>query len=204
MYDDDISSGSHILGRVSAIQSAKQKAAELVLGKRTTTIKAPLGCLFHRHPPPGQPVFQIVDEVRFTVLVLSIVGSICVISFLVADFIAERVSFHQIYTQDSHGVAIIVGGVFSLTAVILSFYQIYSHKRHYTHPPSQKLVIRILWMVPIYAISAWLSLTFLDWSSYIDFVRGVYEAYVIYSFMILLTKYLGGHNGVVEWSEEEI
>ena len=30
-------------------------------------------------------------------------------------------------------------------------------------------------------------------------MRGVYEAFVIYTFMILLTKYLGGHNGVVEW-----
>lgn len=102
--------------------------------------------------------------------------------------------------SSGHGVAVLIGGIFSILACVLSGIQIRQHKRNWTHPPSQRHVVRILYMVPIYAISAWGSLTFLNLSSYIDFVRGVYEAFVIYTFMILLTKYLGGHNGVVEVS----
>lgn len=119
--------------------------------------------------------------------------------FLIADFGLGRVNLSKITDEAGHGVAVIVGGVFASLACILSYIQVKAHRAHWTHPPSQRLVVRILYMVPIYACSAWGSLTFLDLSSYIDFIRGVYEAFVIYTFMILLTKYLGGHSGVVEW-----
>lgn len=57
-------------------------------------------------------------------------------------------------------------------------------------------IIRIVLMCPIYAWASWLSLYFLELSVYIDFVRVCYEAYVIYSFLLLLTKYLGGRDSV--------
>jgi hypothetical protein len=46
-------------------------------------------------------------------------------------------------------------------------------------------------MCPIYAWASWCSLMWLHYAVYIDFVRVCYEAYVIYSFLLLLTKYLG-------------
>jgi hypothetical protein len=53
-------------------------------------------------------------------------------------------------------------------------------------------------MCPIYAWASWFSLWFLHYGVYLDFVRVCYEAYVIYSFLILLTKYLGGKSGALK------
>jgi len=145
----------------------------------------------------------INDEVRMTVWILLIVGSLCGFAFFVADvrntsFDTGSLRLHE------RIVAISIGGVFSFLATVLSIIQIRAHYRNWVHPPSQRCVVRILMMVPVYSISAWLSLVFLQYSLYIDFVRMCYEAFVIYTFMILLTKYLGGHNGVVEWMKTKV
>lgn len=51
-------------------------------------------------------------------------------------------------------------------------------------------VFRILWMVPIYAVNAWIGLEFPEQSIYVDSLRECYEAYVIYNFMKYLLNYL--------------
>jgi len=200
--DDDFdartgSAGSHILASVSKVRvEAKARTLPIVVARG----KKPLwGFTYTSNPKPGEDKFAIVDEVRFSLLCLIIFGSVCVFGFLLADMGQNHVQVRDILSSWAHGLAVLIGGIFSMLACVLSFIQIRSHKRNWTHPPSQKHVVRILYMVPIYAISAWGSLTFLNLSAYIDFVRGVYEAYVIWTFMLLLTKYLGGHNGVVEW-----
>lgn len=52
------------------------------------------------------------------------------------------------------------------------------------------ILFRILWMVPIYAVNAWLGLEFPEQSIYMDSMRECYEAYVIYNFMKFLLNYL--------------
>ncbi|GAB4823802.1 hypothetical protein N2152v2_010848 [Parachlorella kessleri] len=64
------------------------------------------------------------------------------------------------------------------------------HLEHYNRPKLQIRVIRILWMVPIYAVDSWLSLRFKEARFYIDPVRECYEAYVIYNFFMYLVAYL--------------
>jgi hypothetical protein len=140
---------------------------------------------------------SVEDEVRLTVTILFFALAVIALAFFVADFALHDVTLAEIYNLYAHQAAVIISGIFSFLATWLSWRLIQGHKAHYVHPSSQKHVIDILWMVPVYAVSAWLSLIFVHISSYIDFVRGVYEAYVIYSFMLLLTKYLGGHRGVV-------
>ena len=140
----------------------------------------------------------INDEVRMTVWILLIVGSLAGFGFFVADVRSTSFDTGSLRLHE-RVVAISIGGVFAFLATVLSIIQIRAHYRNWVHPPSQRCVVRILMMVPVYSISAWLSLVFLQYSLYIDFVRMCYEAFVIYTFMILLTKYLGGHNGVVEW-----
>jgi hypothetical protein len=53
-------------------------------------------------------------------------------------------------------------------------------------------------MVPVYALASLLGLISLaegaGWSLYIDFIRVGWEAYVIFSFLLLLSSYLGGHE----------
>jgi hypothetical protein len=56
----------------------------------------------------------------------------------------------------------------------------------------------IIAMVPVYAMTSWLSLLFFSSAIYMEFVQSCFEAYVIYCFLMLLTKYLGGHRGVEE------
>ncbi|XP_011568372.2 transmembrane protein 184C [Plutella xylostella] len=84
----------------------------------------------------------------------------------------------------------LVGGAFVLLALPISIWQIIQHIVHYTKPSLQKHIIRILWMVPIYALNAWIGLMFPEQSIYFDALRECYEAYVIYNFMKYLLNYL--------------
>ncbi|KAI5733833.1 hypothetical protein M8J76_016556 [Diaphorina citri] len=83
-----------------------------------------------------------------------------------------------------------IAGVFVLMAVPISVWEIVMHTLHYTKPKLQKYIIRILWMVPIYAMNAYLGLVYPDVSIYLDSLRECYEAYVIYNFMKYLKNYL--------------
>uniref|UniRef100_A0A1A9WHJ7 Transmembrane protein 184C n=1 Tax=Glossina brevipalpis TaxID=37001 RepID=A0A1A9WHJ7_9MUSC len=85
---------------------------------------------------------------------------------------------------------ILIGGLFVLSAVPVSIFHIIQHVIHFTKPILQKHIIRILWMVPIYALNAWLGLLFPKHSIYVDSLRECYEAYVIYNFMVYLLHYL--------------
>ncbi|KAL3935968.1 MAG: hypothetical protein SGARI_002754 [Bacillariaceae sp.] len=64
-------------------------------------------------------------------------------------------------------------------------------------PGVQKYVVRILFMVPVYAIQSWLSLRFHHARIYIDTIRDLYEAYVIASFVYYLIELLGGEESLV-------
>eukprot|EP00199_Chlamydomonas_sp_CCMP681_P000604 CAMPEP_0119112536 /NCGR_PEP_ID=MMETSP1180-20130426/40661_1 /TAXON_ID=3052 ORGANISM="Chlamydomonas cf sp, Strain CCMP681" /NCGR_SAMPLE_ID=MMETSP1180 /ASSEMBLY_ACC=CAM_ASM_000741 /LENGTH=467 /DNA_ID=CAMNT_0007100083 /DNA_START=261 /DNA_END=1665 /DNA_ORIENTATION=- len=72
------------------------------------------------------------------------------------------------------------------------------HTEYYTRPRLQKHVIRILWMVPIYAVDAWFALRFRDAREYLDPIRECYEAFVIWSFFAYLMAYLEDEKGDVE------
>ncbi|XP_047364004.1 transmembrane protein 184C isoform X1 [Vespa velutina] len=88
----------------------------------------------------------------------------------------------------------LVGGAFVLLALPIAFYEIVQHMIYYTQPRLQKYIIRILWMVPIYAVNAWLGLVYPEGSIYVDSIRECYEAYVIYNFMMYLLAYLNADH----------
>ncbi|XP_066999253.2 transmembrane protein 184C [Anabrus simplex] len=91
----------------------------------------------------------------------------------------------------------LIGGVFVMLAIPISFWEITQHMVHYTKPFLQKHIIRILWMVPIYAMNAWLGLVFPAQSIYVDSLRECYEAYVIYNFMMYLLNYLNSEMDLI-------
>ncbi|KNC55848.1 uncharacterized protein AMSG_11291 [Thecamonas trahens ATCC 50062] len=93
---------------------------------------------------------------------------------------------------EKHVIAFIVAGVCTVVATVLSAGHIFLHLTNFNQPETQRYIMRILLLVPIYAIDSWLSLYFHHWSLYLDTVRDVYEAYVIYNFFSLLITYLGG------------
>eukprot|EP00850_Spirogloea_muscicola_P006488 SM000030S11497 [mRNA] locus=s30:894513:898163:- [translate_table: standard] len=91
-------------------------------------------------------------------------------------------------------IALVVAGIFVLMALPITLFEIIQHLENYTLPREQKRVIRILLMVPVYAVASWMSLCFKDLAIYIDTVRECYEAYVIYSFFEYLLAYIGGEH----------
>ncbi|XP_067406966.1 transmembrane protein 184A [Emydura macquarii macquarii] len=94
----------------------------------------------------------------------------------------------------------VISGIFVWSALILTFHQIYMHLRNYTMPNEQRYIIRILFIVPIYAFDSWLSLLLIgshQYYVYFNSVRDCYEAFVIYSFLSLCFEYLGGESTIM-------
>ena len=54
----------------------------------------------------------------------------------------------------------LIAGIFVLLAVPVTVYEVAMHLEYFSRPRLQIYVIRILWMVPIYAVDAWLALKF--------------------------------------------
>lgn len=71
------------------------------------------------------------------------------------------------------------------------------NRKNYRKPLLQRYVVRILLMVPIYAISSWVSLMSLTAAFYVDPIRDVYEAFTIYTFFQLLINFLGGERSLI-------
>ena len=106
----------------------------------------------------------------------------------------------------------LIGGAWALTAIVGSCELIYTHLKYYSVPAEQRQIVtpafgnvprrqtvtlcpgsqvRILFMVPIYAVDSWVALWEPTLTEYIDPIRDCYEAYVLYCFIALLQAYLG-------------
>ncbi len=81
-------------------------------------------------------------------------------------------------------------GVFCFFSILLTVYLIYRHATHWIKPALQNCIIRILLIIPIYAIHSWLAVIFNKHALYFTIVRDCYEAYVLYQFFCLLTYYI--------------
>ncbi|KAJ6513623.1 DUF300 domain-containing protein [Mycena vitilis] len=90
-----------------------------------------------------------------------------------------------------------VAGIFTLVAVVVSGMSIHLQLRNYRKPALQRMVIRIMVMVPLYAVSSLISLFSLEAAFFIDAIRDIYEAFVIYCFFVLLLSYLGGERSML-------
>ncbi|XP_053708330.1 transmembrane protein 184A [Synchiropus splendidus] len=93
-----------------------------------------------------------------------------------------------------------ISGIFVWSALIITCHQIYTHLRSYTVPNEQRYIIRILFIVPVYAFDSWLSLLFIgnnQYYVYFDSIRDCYEAFVIYNFLSLSFEYLGGESAIM-------
>jgi Organic solute transporter Ostalpha len=94
-------------------------------------------------------------------------------------------------------------GVMVLGTLVLSFRLVYLHLSHWYMPQVQKYVVRIVWMVPLYAVQSWLSLRFREARIYINAIRDLYEAFVIASFLYYLIELLGGQQAMVRTLESK-
>ncbi|EXJ89094.1 hypothetical protein A1O3_02158 [Capronia epimyces CBS 606.96] len=94
-------------------------------------------------------------------------------------------------------VTIILAGVASLVATLLSLLSIWLQAKNYRKPLLQRYVIRILLMVPIYSAASWASIVSLKAAFYLDPLRDIYEAFTIYTFLQLLVNFLGGERALI-------
>ncbi|CAL1710429.1 unnamed protein product [Somion occarium] len=92
---------------------------------------------------------------------------------------------------------LLLAGIATLAATGISATSIYLHLKNYRKPILQRMVVRIMLMVPLYAISSFISLFSLQAAFFIDAVRDIYEAFVIYCFFDLLIAYLGGERSLL-------
>ena len=61
--------------------------------------------------------------------------------------------------------------------VIFCPQQIYQYLRCYTNPAEQRWIVRILFIVPIYAFESWLSLLFFKGNAYYVYFNAVRDCY---------------------------
>jgi Organic solute transporter Ostalpha len=84
-----------------------------------------------------------------------------------------------------------------------SHLQIALHVKHYNAPELQRHVVRIICMVPIYALVSWLSLRFASARRWLSPLRECYESVVLYSFLQYLVGCLQRKTGnYSEWLVE--
>ncbi|KAF9996144.1 hypothetical protein BGZ80_003450, partial [Entomortierella chlamydospora] len=87
-----------------------------------------------------------------------------------------------------------ISGTCAFIATAISFHLLYRHAKNYNKPSEQRHIMRIVLMIPVYAVISFLSFRFYKESIYFETIRDCYEAFVIYSFFILLLTYLGEDN----------
>jgi hypothetical protein len=95
---------------------------------------------------------------------------------------------------DNAGIGVFIAAIATILAIWCSLSLIGNHLFYYSQPHLQRPIVRILLMVPIYAINSFLSLVFSKWSLYLDLLRDCYEAYVVYSFFHLLIAYIATYE----------
>jgi len=106
--------------------------------------------------------------------------------------------FNSSFLQHASGKGI--AGACVWAAIFITCHQIYQYLRWYTNPAEQRWIVRILFIVPIYAFESWLSLMFFGENSYYVYfnaIRDCYEAFVIYNFLALCYEYLGGEGNIM-------
>ena len=87
-----------------------------------------------------------------------------------------------------------LAGFFTVLAGIISVWHVTNHIRHMHYAPVQKRILAILWLVPIYGFTSWLSLVWPRFRQEMSVVRDCYEAYAVYTFFAFLCEVLKYKN----------
>jgi len=110
----------------------------------------------------------------------------------------DHTFIHSTFLQTATGKGI--AGACVWAAIAITCHQIYQYLRFYSNPAEQRWIVRILFIVPVYAFESWLSLLFFSHDNYYVYfnaVRDCYEGFVIYNFLSLCYEYLGGEGNIM-------
>ncbi|KAI8843109.1 organic solute transporter Ostalpha-domain-containing protein, partial [Chytridium lagenaria] len=99
----------------------------------------------------------------------------------------------------------VLSGFFALFAVTTSTTLMTLHLRHWTRPQVQRHILRILFIVPSYAICAFVAYKYSWLAVFVNVYRDCYEGFTVYAFFSLCLVYLGhGRESAREASAEYI
>ncbi|CAR27640.1 hypothetical protein ZYGR_0AK01310 [Zygosaccharomyces rouxii] len=88
--------------------------------------------------------------------------------------------------------------VSTVASLAITVYAITMHLLNYRKPYEQRLVVRIQLIVPVFAFTSLVAIKSPEFCQiYLDPVREVYEAFVIYTFFSLLVLVLGGEHRII-------
>ncbi|NP_001141528.2 uncharacterized protein LOC100273640 [Zea mays] len=82
-------------------------------------------------------------------------------------------------------------------ATVVALRLVHRHLLHYAEPTHQRFIVRIILMVPVYAVMSFLSLVLPHQAIYFNSIREIYDAWVIYNFFSLCLAWVGGPGNVV-------
>lgn len=116
-------------------------------------------------------------------------------SFVFLQLLVPLVLYRALTDKKLEKAAYRSAGVMVSGTIILSCRLVYLHLTHW-YMPLQKFVVRILFMVPLYALISYLSLRFHAYRVYMGTFRDFYEAFVIASFVYYLIELLGGDRAL--------
>lgn len=92
---------------------------------------------------------------------------------------------------------ITICSITTLTSILWSFTAIFFQVRNYRKPFEQRLIVRILLIVPLFAISCYSRLMQYFVGAIFEPLREIYEAFVIYTFYKFLVLMLGGERAII-------
>lgn len=138
-------------------------------------------------PPTAPPRPRLAAPARIVVLLTTYVLSAIIAVYVVIQLVIQR--------AERHTIAITTAGLAVAFSVPLSAWDVNKHVQEFVSP-LQRHYVRILLMVPVYAVESWLALTFKDQRVYLELLREAYEAWVIYTIHKLFIEFLGERVGV--------
>ena len=99
---------------------------------------------------------------------------------------------------DSSTIAYVSSFGFCLLTIFISFRLIAQHLSNWTLGHLQKHIVRIIFLLPIYAVESWMALYIRTASLYIVTVRETYEAYVIWNFFSYVVALVGEEQQLLD------
>jgi len=99
--------------------------------------------------------------------------------------LTSSIEARPIFNIESHVLGWMVGGIFAFLAILIALVEMIQHCKYNPDPMMRRYVLRIIFMVPLYAIQSWMGLLMREYTEYWDLAREAYEAVVIYSFYMV-------------------
>lgn len=106
----------------------------------------------------------------------------------------ELFGYHYSWIESNRAESLLIAFACCALASAVSLYNIHQHLQHYSRPQLQRYIVRILAVVPVYALGSLLSFQFVKQALYFDTIRDCYEAFVVYCFLALVLSFAGGES----------